>query len=513
MLTSITTASYFKKSIYLVLLFALVRLVVSSCIGLGNDESYYWTYAQQLQWNYFDHPPLVALWLKTFSLNLALEDYVWGIRLGSFIGCAMASYFIYKTIAAISTPKAAFMGVLLYNTSFYACITAGLMITPDTPQMVFWTASMYFITQLAHNENSWRHWIAFGISAGLCIMSKLHGLFLWGGVGLYILFYQRAWLQKGQLYVSFLITLAIISPILIWNWQHDFITYRFHSERVDIIGSRIQWYGFTRELVGQLVVNNLFNVAMIVAFLIITRLRGKGNRPLQMFNWIALPFIATILLIALFRHTLPHWSGPAYITLLPLAAIGLAHVKANTYQRLLRWLLGYTLLFFGLLIVLTQWYSGTFGAKDPLELGKGDISLDGYGWKEAGEAFVGIYNQQTAHLPPNKKPPLIGSTWWAAQVEYFCARPLHINMIALGPVNSIHHYHWRNRVAMPQQPMDTAYCVVPSDGFYDVKQLFAPYYRSTDSITTIYINRNGKPAHHFYVYKLYGWKNEGRIEY
>ncbi len=507
MYKSVSVNPYAKKSIFLVVLFVIVRLVVSGFMGLGNDESYYWAYGKQLQWNYFDHPPLVALWVKIFTLNLALEDYTWGIRLGSFAGGALASGFIYKTITAIGTPKAAFTGVLLYNTSFYASITAGLMLTPDAPQMVFWTASMYLITKLAANENSWRYWIAFGICTGLCIMSKLHGVFLWGGMGLYILFYKRAWLLKGPLYVSFLITLLIISPIFIWNWQHDFITYRFHSERVVIWDYKIRWGGFVKEITGQLVVNNLVNVLLILYFLLFARLRGNGRKPLQLFNCVALSLLAIILLIALFRQTLPHWSGPVYITLLPMAAIGLADVNVKAYKRVVGYLAVYTALFLGLMAGLTNYYPGTFGDKNPVELGKGDISLDSYGWKKAGDVFVELYNQQTAHLPQGKKPPLVCSTWWGAQAEYFFAKPLGINMIGLGPVNDIHHYHWRNRVSLAGQPMDTAFCVVPSDGYYDVKTAFASYYRFADSVTAIQIKRGGLPAHYFYVYKLYGWKN------
>lgn len=50
-------------------------------LQLGNDEVYYLTYAQKLQWNYFDHPPFIALVIKCFSANLLLKHEVF-LRLG-----------------------------------------------------------------------------------------------------------------------------------------------------------------------------------------------------------------------------------------------------------------------------------------------------------------------------------------------------------------------------------------------------------------------------------------------
>ena len=174
--------SYNRKAIATVIIFFFIKIVVSGFLNLGNDESYYWTFSKQLQWNYFDHPPMVALWIKFFTVNLWLEDHVFFLRLGSFIGCAVSSFFIYKAVSAISSEKAGFVGVFLYNISFYASITAGLFIMPDTPQMVFWTASMYWVTQIIEDDKKILPWVLFAVCAGLTIMSKVHGVFLWGGI-------------------------------------------------------------------------------------------------------------------------------------------------------------------------------------------------------------------------------------------------------------------------------------------------------------------------------------------
>ena len=57
------------------------------------------------------------------------------------------------------------------------------------------------------------HLILLGISIGLCIMSKLHGIFLWLGFGAYVIFHRRELLKIPMLWVSGVISIVIISPI------------------------------------------------------------------------------------------------------------------------------------------------------------------------------------------------------------------------------------------------------------------------------------------------------------
>jgi Dolichyl-phosphate-mannose-protein mannosyltransferase len=503
----IINQSFVKKSIIVVVVFTIIRLILSSSLELANDESYYWTYSQHLQWNYFDHPPLVAVWIRFFTANL-LWQHTFFIRLGSFVGCAIASYFIYKTIATIHTERAAFIGVFLYNTSFYACITAGLLITPDTPQMVFWTCAMYMATKILEDDTKWRYWLLFGVAVGLSIMSKIHAVFLWQGMLLYAVVYKRSWFLKPTFYYSGLLTIIIISPIIIWNINNDFITYRFHSERVIVHANEVlHWQGLLKEIIGQLIINNPFNIIFILIFFRKKKIDVKHNDALSLFKLISLPLLLIIFSIALFRVSLPHWSGPAYITLIPLAATGLSNINLTKYVWVLKCSFAYSLFFILLIIAAVMFYPGTFGNKNEHDLGKGDISLDSYGWKEAGEKFAIIYNEKEVNKTIESKPVLVCNNWWGAHDEYFFARPLGIKMIGLGSVDKLHNYAWKNKMALKGSNMDTAYCIVHSDEYYDARKTYSQYYASIDSVTTIKIFRRNKPAHNFHVYKLTGFKN------
>ena len=109
------TGSYRKKIFALIVFFSIIKLFLAFILELGNDESYYWLYSQYLQWNYFDHPPMVAIWIRFFTANLALDHYEGFVRLGSVTGSALASWFMFRTGTLLHSERAGFFAAVLYN--------------------------------------------------------------------------------------------------------------------------------------------------------------------------------------------------------------------------------------------------------------------------------------------------------------------------------------------------------------------------------------------------------------
>lgn len=503
--TTAISVIYAKKVLWLIFLLSVFRVVLAFTLELGNDEAYYWLYSQDLKWNYFDHPPMVALLIRIFTGNLLLQDHEGFLRLGSIVSCALSTWCLFKAVWLIHTPRAGWFAAILYNASFYSGLTAGLYIMPDSPQMVFWTLSLWMIAKILQEANKWKYWIILGIAAGLCIMSKVHAGFIWVGFGLFIIFKKRDFFKMPQLYGAALISAIIASPILIWNIQHDFVTYRFHSSRVTVDNS-VEIRGAAREFVSQLIFNNPINVALIVAAFIGWRKRKLARfEALSVFNWIGLPLAVVLLFVSFFKDTtLPHWSGPAYITLLPLAAVNLSLINRHAlFPQRLKWSLG---LF---IIVLTAWWSlvhfypGTYGTKDAATFGRGDISLDIYGWEKGSAAFKQIYDEdvQRGIMPLNT--PLVTTYWWGAHIEFYMARPHNIQTLGIGNIIELREYWWMNQHRKQSADMNYAYCIMPSDESYDLPEQF---YNKIELARVIEIMRNGKPAHYFRVYRLKGLK-------
>lgn len=501
--------AYNKAVLLLIACFTLMRLALACVVELGNDEAYYWLYTRYLQWNYFDHPPLVGVWGWLFTGGGLLGQGELAVRLGSIAGAAIATCCLYRATATLYNEQAGWYAAVLYNTSLYAGIVAGLLIMPDSPQMICWTFSLWMFARIAIGGNTWRNWLLFGLGAGLCIMSKVHGVFLWGGVGLYILLHQRHWLAQPKVYGAALITALVASPILFWNLDYDFVTYRFHSERVVVKGWVLNWQSFFEEIWGQVFFNNPVNVVLSITALV--RFRKHMRRWWPRFSFLvymALPLIVVLLYLSLFRTVYPHWSGPAYVSLLPLSATWLVRFskKAQWFTKWLKAAVVAALLFMAGWPVLLYYFPGTWGSKDVVALGNDDVSLDRYGWAAAGKVFAQYYRKEVAAGRIQSGTPLVCATWWGAHVEYYFARPAAAPMIGLGTLQQTHHYLWTNVIRKPVTDFSQAFCIVPSDEYYDPAVAFGPYYHNVAPLVKVTLRRGGKVARHFYVYKLSGWR-------
>jgi len=499
--------SYRNTLTWLIILGILARCIIASSIEFGNDEVYYWTYSQHLQWNYFDHPPMVAVLIRLTTFNLSLQQFELFVRLGSIICSAFASYFLYAAVSNVSNEKAALLSALLYNASFYGSIITGVFILPDSPQMFFWTASLFALSKLITSKKSVTiHWLLFGLLTGLTIMSKIHGLFIWTGLMLYVILYRRNWLSLPQLYLSMLVCLLVIAPFFVWNLQNNFITYRFHSSRLG--GIKFKGDNFLREIFGEIFYNNPVNV--VVTFMALSWfLKNPGNVKndfLKVSTLISIPMILILLVLAMFNDTLPHWTGPAYITLLPLAAIYLSQGTENIVKipRIVRFSLAFTSFVAIGGVLLINFFPGTLGnQKTTSKFGEGDVTLDMYGWREAAKKIDSLIvnDKKSGAMPANFQ--FVSNKWYpAAHIDYYIARPLNKFVIGIGEMNDLHHYVWLNESRLKKSTLRDAYCVFPSDYTCNVKELYADKFKSIDSVGAFPIYRSNRVSKYFCVYRL-----------
>ncbi len=507
--------NYKSKIILLVAIASLVRLFIANAIELGNDEVYYWTYALHLQTNYFDHPPMVGWLIRLTTANLLLHSELF-VRLGAVISSAVSTVLIYKTTSEAADRKAGWYAALLYTASVYGSIIAGTFILPDSPQMVFWLWSILLLLKISKLPRSSRQntvlWIWFGISAGLCMMSKVHGIFLWVAVLLYSIFINGKWLKYRGVYIAAFISLLIVSPIIVWNIQNNFISYTYHGSRVSLWGAGIQADSFVRELAGEFFYNNPFNF-FILWISVIAAVKGK-LRVDKAIVWLvlfcSLPLIVILIFISLFKDTLPHWSCPAYSTLIILAAIKLAGAKENR-TRYVRTFLVSSLAFIGVLVIagviLINHFPGTISwQKTGTKTGDGDPTLDMYGWKETGSAIDSVIRSDAVHGVIKAKSIIISKWFPAAHIDFYIAYAAGLQTYGLGNLFDLHHYFWLNQYKKALNNGDDAYYIVPSNAYNSEEvDVFRKSFKRISSPVIVPQLRGGKVCRYFYVYRLYGF--------
>ena len=114
-----------NKQLYTFLIIvAAIKIFFSFFLELGNDESYYYSYALKPQLNYFDHPPMVGILIRLTTLNLAVVNDI-TLRFGAIICCFIASIFIFKIGKILYNESVSWYAVLIYNLSVYTTFISG----------------------------------------------------------------------------------------------------------------------------------------------------------------------------------------------------------------------------------------------------------------------------------------------------------------------------------------------------------------------------------------------------
>jgi hypothetical protein len=503
-----------RKIILLVILSSLIRLVIAGSLELGNDEVYYQSYAQHLQWSYFDHPPMVAWIIRLTTANLFLQREIF-IRLGSILFAAIGTILIFFIGKKIKNEKTGWIAAVLYTSSFYTSVIAGIFILPDSPEVVFWLASMYCMILINDGDrNGLRQNLSFillGFLIGLCILSKIHGIFLWLGFGIYTLLHRRDMLRLPFLWISVALTALVASPIFFWNLSNHFITYSYHQGRIHFFGARPDFNAFLQQVFGSAFYNNPVNIILYICAGISMIKGRKNNMPAayQLLLWLSLPLILVLLCISVFSETLPHWSGPAYLSWMLLAACWLENKTGKIISIWLRSSAVLSITIVAVAVLAISFLPVPMDPGDPSRLGKGDITLDMSGWKIFAIELDSMYN---ADLKSGVMKPgaLILSDYWfpAGHLDHYYALPYHKNLIVFGPLSNVHHFAWLNQLRPRLRTDQDGYFICPSNYYGPPDILMKMKFRRTDEPMLIPQYRAGIPVRNFLVFRMHGFKGD-----
>lgn len=498
-----------NRHIYIFILIVIaVKILFSFFIELGNDESYYYTYALKPQLNYFDHPPMVGLLMRLSTLNLHFVNDT-ALRLGAILCCAIASLFIYKTTIIIGNTTAAWYAVLLYNFAVYSSIIAGFFILPDSMQMPLWCAALYLMSVIVfqQKQSNTLYWLALGFCIGLACLCKIHSLFLWAGFGLFIIIYKTKWLLNWRLYLSFIVTAICWLPIIVWNVQHNFITYRFHSSRV--ANTHIQWDSLLQELVGEMLYQNPIIFLLIIASLIVAMFKRKSiiqianNQSLSFLLCLSLPLIILFWCLSLFNDILPHWSGPGYVALYIIAAIYLSQISTKKYPIILSVAGSLLLIVFIAASYIINFYPNNFGSKNKENFGEGCPTLDISGWKNFSQQFKIIAQQDVVQHNMNSNAVILINNWFpACQLQLYTSTVTHLPIVAVGNLQDVHQFAWLNKNRPQLNIAGDAYCIVPSNYPVNVVDVYGKYFTTIEKPQIVEQYRGGKVVRYFSIWRL-----------
>ncbi|MCR9229177.1 MAG: glycosyltransferase family 39 protein [Flavobacteriaceae bacterium] len=204
--------------VLLAVLFAL-NLLQSSLTELIYDEAYYWYYAQNMAWGYFDHPSMVAFLIKLSSF---LFDGELGVR---FMSCVLSAgtYMLLWLLVDNPKKKDYVVHFFLLVFSFTLMNAYGFLTLPDTSLLFFTTLFLWLYKRfLQHGDMITT--IGLGLVMAALMYSKYHAVLVIVFVLLSnykLIFDKKAWL-------AVVLALICYTPHFIWLYQNDFVSITFH---------------------------------------------------------------------------------------------------------------------------------------------------------------------------------------------------------------------------------------------------------------------------------------------
>ena len=217
-----------RTLIYLILIIIFhvsFWFAISSNLTIHPDEADHWVWSQHLSWGYFEHPPMIAFVIRFFTDIFG--DRWYAIELCSQSMSLLTIIFLFILSKELFGPEAALLSVVITE-SMPMFFIGSTILTIDNIMIVFWIMTTYlFLKGLKEDKKGFL--LLSGVTFGLGLMSKYTMILLPASMFLYLIFSPdyRSLLKRKEPYLSFLIGLLIFSPVIFWNAQNDWLSFKY----------------------------------------------------------------------------------------------------------------------------------------------------------------------------------------------------------------------------------------------------------------------------------------------
>ncbi|PWL40223.1 4-amino-4-deoxy-L-arabinose transferase [Flagellimonas aquimarina] len=321
--------------ILLAVLFVL-NLIQSYFTELIYDEAYYWYYAQNLDWGYFDHPPMVAFLIKLSSF---LFDGELGVR---FMSCVLSvgTYLILWEL--IDNPKkkeyVSHFFLLLFSMTLMNAY--GFLTLPDTP-LLFFTALFLLLYKWFLNKPSIWVSVFMGMVMAALMYSKYHAVL----VILFVFLSNLKLIKDKHAWLAVAVALVCYGPHFLWLYQNDFVSIKYHLyERPN------QAYSFTKFTLGYFVnLVAIFGLLFYWVYLSLIKARSI-NKFTKALLYLTYGVIIFFFISSFNRRVQTQW---IIIISIPMAVLAFNHLIENAKSR--KWMYGIGIVSMVILLYARVW--------------------------------------------------------------------------------------------------------------------------------------------------------------
>jgi hypothetical protein len=225
-----TARKFLLAAVALIVVMTCLRAVYASLVDLRTDEAYYWTWSKENVLCFLDHPPMIAWFIRAGTAIFG--DGNFGVRFAGLVAMLVSQLLLADIVRRVTHDiRAVILAVLMPEAALYYGLLMA-KVAPDTALIPFALAMIWALVRLVESDDG-RWWLAAGVFAGCAMLSKFTAAMLLPAVAAFMLVpgWRRRWLSSPYPWLAALIALVLFSPVLIWNAQHDWASFKFQLVR------------------------------------------------------------------------------------------------------------------------------------------------------------------------------------------------------------------------------------------------------------------------------------------
>ncbi len=298
----------------------MINILQAYFTELSGDEAYYYMYAQRLDWGYFDHPPMIAVFVYLGSLFF---DGELGVRLFNVLA-STASVWILASILNFKHHKERFYLFIALAFSMTIFSLYGFLTAPDVPLILFSSFFVWGIKKYLERQD-WRNMLWLALAMSTMLYSKYHGVIF---IFLFIIA-NPVVLKKPSFYAASILGALLYFPHLWWQYQHGFPSITYHLSGHS---SRYWRWGYVFEYPP----NQLLVLGPLVAIPILIAMfkykpKDAFERTMLVLFW---GFLGFFFIMSFRSHVEPHWT--ALMALPALIIVPMYYAGHRRRKRVLR---------------------------------------------------------------------------------------------------------------------------------------------------------------------------------
>lgn len=300
-------------AIAFITLLTLFRLIFSTHFELVADEAYYWQWGRHLDACYRDKGPAVA-WTIAAGTWLA-GDNAFGVR---WLGVLLAAGTAWQAfvLARRLFDESVALAVVLISAIVPLCAVGAIIMTIDSLSVFFWAWSLN-LAWTAIQTNRKGAWALLGFAIGCGFLAKFTNILQLVSIFFYLVCTpsKRKLIFSSGTILMLIVFAVCASPILYWNWIHDWPNQRALESRSSLdVGFHVRPWELLKFLGDQaMVISPLLYLGLLAGVIGMAVTRFREDR-VRFLVCDFLPIYGCFTFFSLNVAGKGNWTAPALIS-------------------------------------------------------------------------------------------------------------------------------------------------------------------------------------------------------